>query len=87
MLRERREIDPDNSRLWLNVNGTPRQDGNTSEMFFNISAQLSFITRRIHLNEGDLLLTGTPHGIGPVHKGDVIECGLGDLIRMRFEVE
>ena len=55
-------------------------------MFFNVAAQLSFITRRIHLEEGDLVLTGTPHGVGPVRKGDVIECGLGDVMRMRFEV-
>lgn len=39
------------------------------------------------LEEGDLILTGSPAGAGPVQPGDVIECGLGDILTMKFIVE
>lgn len=80
-------INANDARLWLTVNGAKRQDDTTRNMLFNISELLSFITKRMRLEEGDLLLTGTPEGVGPVRKGDVIECGLADVLKMRFEVE
>ncbi|XP_038057825.1 acylpyruvase FAHD1, mitochondrial-like [Patiria miniata] len=70
--------DPHNFRLWLKVNDEMRQDGNTSDMIFKIPALLSYISRYMSLQEGDLVLTGTPSGVGPVQGGDVITCGLSD---------
>lgn len=39
------------------------------------------------LERGDLILTGSPSGAGPVKPGDVIECGLGDILTMKFPVK
>ena len=71
------------------VNGEVRQDSSTSEMLFPIDHLIHFLARGMTLEPGDVLLTGTPHGVGFVmdpprflQAGDVVECeveGLGQL--------
>lgn len=78
---------PENVRLWLKVNDALKQDGTTSDMIFSIPYLISYISRYFKLEEGDVILTGTPEGVGPVGDGDTIEAGLGDVISMRFKVE
>lgn len=39
------------------------------------------------LEPGDMILTGSPPGMGPVQPGDVVECGLGDILTMKFPVK
>lgn len=78
---------PDSVRLWLKVNNVIKQDGNTSDMIFSIPYLISFISKYFKLEEGDVILTGTPEGVGPVTSGDVIEVGLGDVMSMKFAVE
>ena len=63
-------------------NGELKQHGSTVDFIFPIPVLLSYITAAITLEPGDLLLTGTPAGVGPVHPGDVVEVsikGLGTL--------
>jgi len=64
--------DPQNARLTCEVNGEVRQNGSTSDMIFKIPDLLSYISRYFTLEEGDLVLTGTPSGVGPVKHGDSI---------------
>lgn len=78
---------PESVRLWLKVNNVIKQDGNTSDMIFSIPYLISFISKYFKLEEGDVILTGTPEGVGPVTSGDVIEVGLGDVMSMKFAVE
>ncbi|XP_039269198.2 oxaloacetate tautomerase FAHD1, mitochondrial-like [Styela clava] len=78
--------DPHNLDIWLKVNGLEKQKGNTSDMIFNIPFLISFISQHISLESGDLILTGTPEGVGPVHANDVIDCGLGGDFTMSFNV-
>ncbi len=78
--------DPQDLRLWLTVNGQMKQDGHTRDMVWPTSYLLHWISHRFTLEPGDLLLTGTPHGVGPVKAGDKIQCGLGDLVQMTFPV-
>lgn len=73
--------------LWCKVNGTMRQNGNTRDMIFPLGEILSFISQRITLEPGDLVLTGTPSGVDKVEAGDVIEAGIGQIDRMEFVVE
>jgi 2-keto-4-pentenoate hydratase/2-oxohepta-3-ene-1,7-dioic acid hydratase in catechol pathway len=64
------------------VNGELRQHGSTMDFIFSIPVLLSYITAAITLEPGDLLLTGTPAGVGPVKAGDNVEVsiqGLGTL--------
>uniref|UniRef100_A0A2M4BZ19 oxaloacetate tautomerase n=1 Tax=Anopheles marajoara TaxID=58244 RepID=A0A2M4BZ19_9DIPT len=80
--------DPNDVRVWCDVNGVRKQDDTTAELIFPIADLISYTSRFMTLEENDLLLTGTPAGAGPVQAGDIIECGLGtDLVRMRCTVE
>ena len=68
--------DPSNINLWLSVNGQVKQSDNTELMLFRIPRQLSDISRVMTLEEGDIVLTGTPKGVGSVTTGDVMRAGL-----------
>merc|ERR1711974_219102 len=67
---------PHNVELWLKVNGEVKQQDNTELMLFRIGRQLADISKVMTLEKGDIVLTGTPKGVGPVVTGDVIEAGL-----------
>lgn len=68
--------DPHDVELWLSVNGEMKQKDNTELMLFRIGRQLSDISKVMTLEKGDIVLTGTPKGVGPVVTGDVIEAGI-----------
>jgi 2-keto-4-pentenoate hydratase/2-oxohepta-3-ene-1,7-dioic acid hydratase in catechol pathway len=55
------------------VNNIIRQDSNTSDFIFNVSNLVSFISNVMTLEEGDIISTGTPSGIGQLNDGDVVE--------------
>jgi acylpyruvate hydrolase len=73
--------DPHNAHIWLSVNDQIKQSDNTELMLFRIPRQLSDISRVMNLEKGDIVLTGTPKGVGPVVSGDVMKAGLrvGDI--------
>ena len=83
----------ENLELWCKVNNEMRQHGQTDMMIFKLSYLISYISKYFTLEVGDLILTGTPKGVGQVKSGDLIECGLVDretknqLINMQFTVE
>ena len=85
-LIDRDKVDPGNARLWLKVDGEMKQDGNTREMIFSVPVLISYISGIYTLEPGDVILTGTPQGVGPVEEGQVIACGLGDIVEMSFPV-
>ena len=81
-------LDPHNLTLWMHVNGEERQNGTTAHMIFRIPELLEVISRVHTLEPGDLVLTGTPSGVGPVKRGDVMTAGIRELGHsMRFPVE
>lgn len=56
--------DPQNLDLWLDLNGTPMQRGNTANMLFSVAELIANVSRYITLEAGDILTTGTPRGVG-----------------------
>ena len=64
---------PDDLRIVCRVNGEVRQDGRTSDMVFSPARLISFISRVMTLNPGDLVSTGTPSGVGALKDGDRVE--------------
>ena len=73
---------PDKGAIWVKVNGEPRQQGDLSEMIWNVPEIIAHLSELFALAPGDLILTGTPAGVGPVAPGDVLEGhveGVGDL--------
>jgi 2-keto-4-pentenoate hydratase/2-oxohepta-3-ene-1,7-dioic acid hydratase in catechol pathway len=61
------------------VNGEVRQHGSTRDFIFSIPALLSYITAAITIEPGDLVLTGTPAGVGPLKAGDRTDVSIGGL--------
>jgi 2-keto-4-pentenoate hydratase/2-oxohepta-3-ene-1,7-dioic acid hydratase in catechol pathway len=64
------------------VNGQVRQDGTASDMVFDIPALLSYISGVMTLEPGDLVLTGTPEGVGTLAPGDVVEVEIAGVSRV-----
>ncbi|KAK6146184.1 hypothetical protein DH2020_020053 [Rehmannia glutinosa] len=79
--------DPHNVELWLKVDGEIRQKGSTSDMIFKIPFLISHISSIFTLLEGDVILTGTPQGVGPVKIGQKIDAGITGLLDVHFDVE
>ncbi|KAH0826970.1 hypothetical protein J3R83DRAFT_4629 [Lanmaoa asiatica] len=65
-------------KLALKINGAVKQDGTTGDMIFRIPRLIEHISSIMALEEGDLILTGTPSGVGPVTPGDNVECTLAE---------
>ncbi|WP_199280910.1 fumarylacetoacetate hydrolase family protein [Salinibacterium sp. CAN_S4] len=85
------EVDPSNLRLRSWVNGEPRQDSTTADMIFSVEAIIWHLSQFMALEPGDVILTGTPAGVGlsgrfPYLKpGDVVEIEIDGLGRQRHE--
>lgn len=78
--------DPHNLRLWLSLNGKMMQDGSTSDFIFDIPQVVSYVSKFMTLLPGDIISTGTPHGVGLglnpqvyLKPGDVMELGIDGL--------
>ena len=61
------------------LNGKEVQSSNTSHMIFPVAKLISFISRQISLEAGDLIFTGTPAGVGPIIAGDVVEVEISGI--------
>ncbi len=75
-------LDPTDLRIVTRVDGEVRQDGRTSQMVHDIPAQLAFVSAVMTLLPGDVLLTGTPAGVGPIVAGNSVSVeieGIGVL--------
>ena len=68
--------DPNQLDLWLKVNGETRQRSNTRHLVYDIARLIEFASSFYTLNPGDIIMTGTPEGVGPVKPGDLIEAGI-----------
>ena len=73
--------------LFLEKNGAVVQQGNTSNMIFTIDALISYLSGLFTLSPGDIVLTGTPEGVGPVHTGDLLTFGssFSEKVNVRFQ--
>ena len=78
--------DPTSLRLWLTVNGEPRQEGSTANLIFKLPFLISYISQFMTLLPGDVVSTGTPAGVGMgrqppqyLRPGDVVELGIEGL--------
>ena len=75
-------LDPTDLRVMTRVNGEVKQDGRTSQMIFPCDVLFSFISEHMTLMPGDVILTGTPAGVGPLEAGDTVDVeieGIGLL--------
>jgi acylpyruvate hydrolase len=66
--------DPQNVELKLTINGVVKQHGHTKDMIFSVARQIASFSKVMTLQPGDLILTGTPAGVGPVQIGETMEA-------------
>ncbi len=78
--------DPSNLSLSLTVNGEARQSANTRDLLISIPDLIVFASSFYTLKPGDVILTGTPEGVGPVVPGDTIEASIESIGRMSVSV-
>lgn len=74
--------DPQNLNIKCKLNGKVVQDSNTKHMIFSIPEIVEFVSKNFTLEKGDIILTGTPSGVGPLKDGDIVEVeieGIGVL--------
>ena len=75
-----------NLALALNINGEVRQLGSTQQMIFSLEKLVDFVKSHFPVCPDDLLLTGTPSGVGPIFRGDRLVAQLGSLIQHEWFV-
>ena len=88
----RRPVDRDGARsrapshVRCRVNGATRQDGTTAHMIFDVPTIVSYASRMMTLEPGDVILTGTPEGVGPLLAGDALEVEVGGIGTLKLRV-
>jgi len=80
------EVDPGNAHVVCEVNGELRQSANTNQMTHSVADLIAYISDIMTLLPGDVILTGTPAGIGPVVPGDLVEITVPGIGTLRNEV-
>ena len=72
--------------IWLKVNGTTKQNANLSQMIWSVAEQISKLSEAFELMPGDIIYSGTPENVGPVVRGDVIECHIDGLPNLSVKI-
>eukprot|EP01133_Synstelium_polycarpum_P015076 gene15076-17848_t len=78
--------DPSNVELWLSIDGVMKQKDTSDKMIFKIPELIQFISQIMTLEEGDLILTGTPAGVGPIKPGQKVKAGITGITEFEFDV-
>lgn len=78
--------DLDSGAIWLDVNGKRHQTGDLSDMIWPIADTIAYLSGLFELKAGDLIYTGTPDGVGPIVRGDVMKGGIDGLGEFTVDV-
>ncbi|OAP42688.1 5-carboxymethyl-2-hydroxymuconate isomerase [Sinorhizobium glycinis] len=77
---------PTSGNIWLKVNGETRQLGDLAEMIWTVPEIIAELSRLFTLAPGDIIMTGTPSGVGAVERGDVVTCGVDGVAVLSVKV-
>jgi 2-keto-4-pentenoate hydratase/2-oxohepta-3-ene-1,7-dioic acid hydratase in catechol pathway len=80
------DVDVANVELSLRQNGKVKQQARTSQMIYPVSEIVAFTSQSLTLLPGDVILTGTPSGVGPIRSGDELEARIADWLPLRNSV-
>ncbi|BDV41715.1 acylpyruvase [Geotalea uraniireducens] len=79
--------DPQRLQIRLSVNGELRQDGSTALMIHQVADIISYMSGIFTLEPGDIILTGTPAGVGPLVSGDIVSTEIPGVVALRVSVK
>lgn len=72
--------------IWLNVNDEQKQAADISDLIWSVPEVISIVSKSVELKAGDVIMTGTPAGVGPVQRGDQIRAGISNLGEIEMAV-
>ncbi len=72
--------------IWLKVNGQTKQNANLNQMIWSVAEQISKLSEAFELRPGDIIYSGTPENVGPVVRGDVIDCHIDGLPNLSVKI-
>jgi 2-keto-4-pentenoate hydratase/2-oxohepta-3-ene-1,7-dioic acid hydratase in catechol pathway len=81
------DLDPSDVLVACRVNGNTRQQSTTRDMIFDVPTLVAYASRMMTLEPGDVLLTGTPEGVGPLEPGDALQVEVGGVGVLELRVE
>jgi len=81
-----RDFDPSAGAIWLDVNGNRRQSADLNQLIWSVPEIVAELSKLFKLEPGDVILTGTPAGVGPVVAGDLIRAGIDGLETIQVTV-
>ena len=77
---------PAQGAVWLKVNGEPRQKGDLNQLIWKVPEMIAYLSGLFELRAGDLIFSGTPAGVGPVKRGDVLHGGVDGVGELKVTV-
>lgn len=77
---------PDEGAIWLKVGGEIRQEGNLNQLIWKVPEMIAFLSGLFELKAGDLIMSGTPSGVGKVERGDVLDGHIDHIGDLRVMV-
>jgi fumarylpyruvate hydrolase len=77
---------PADGGVWLDVNGVRRQSGDMNQMIWKVPEVIAELSKLFTLAAGDIIMTGTPAGVGPVERGDTVTCGVDGIGTLSLKV-
>lgn len=77
---------PDSGRVWLAINGDLRQEGDLNQLIWSVPEIIEYLSGLWELRPGDLIMTGTPAGVGPIDRGDRITGAVDGIGEIRVQV-
>ncbi|MFL2546757.1 MAG: fumarylacetoacetate hydrolase family protein [Candidatus Rariloculaceae bacterium] len=77
---------PEEGRIWLEVNGEIRQDGDINQLIWRVPEIIEHLSALFHLRPGDLIYTGTPAGVSAIVRGDILRGGVDGVANIDAEI-
>ncbi len=81
------DADPGSGRIWLTVDGRLRQEGDLADQIWPVADVIAQLAASVALQPGDLIMTGTPSGVGPIAAGQTVAGGIDGIGELEFVVE
>lgn len=78
---------PDQGEIWLKINDETRQQGDLNQMIWKIPEMIATLSTLFTLQAGDVILTGTPAGVGPVQRGDRLHGHIEGVGELKVDIE